>query len=557
MHTHILDLLLFIQIPLGFYEIHMEGSMRLFFVLSTWTLILLTSCQSDHSPKNKHAEIKIAFDQEPKTLDPRRATDLQTANAVQMIYEGLMRLDYHGKVVPGIAESVDLSPDQKTYTFQLRETTWSDGTPLTALDFEESWKSMLNPSFPAPNAYQLYYIKGAKAYREGNGAAEDVGIKANGPKELVVELENPTPYFLKVVSTFFYLPVSPQMRHSPNINNLEVISNGSYKLKEWKHNNELVMVKNPLYWDAKVVALDQITIIVLDENTSYKMFEMGHLDRVGSPTATLPQDAIPSLRHKQQLKIKAAAGTHWFRFNTEASPLNNAKMRKAFNMALNRKDIVKHVTQGNQIPATGVVPPSVGWKAISYYQDNDIPTAWKLFQEALVEMNIDKDSIPQITLTYVPNDRDHKIAQAVQQQWNQAFGIQVNLKSQESKIFSENVLKGAYQIASGSWYADFSDPINFLEIFKYKTNSSNRTKWENPEYIQLLDASSIESDQEKRMDYLRQAEAILMDDVPVAPLFFASFNYLESENIGGVALSDLGILDFKYAFIEDLNEATH
>lgn len=528
--------------------------MKPFFVLSSLALLLLSSCQSDNSSKSEGATIKVAFDQEPRTLDPRRGTDLQTANTLQMIYEGLMRIDYHGNVVPGIAESVDISPDLKTYSFNLRETSWSDGTPLTAKDFEDTWKSLLDPSFPAPNAYQLYYIKGAKAYKEGKGPLEDVGITTLSTRNLVVELENPTPYFLKVVSTFFYLPVSSQMLHSKNIENSEVISNGPYQLKEWKHNNELIMVKNPLYWDAKVVALDQILLIVLDENTSYKMFEMGHLDRTGSPVATLPQDAVSTLRHQHQLKIKPSAATHWFRFNTEASPMNNAKMRKAFNMALDRKAIVEHVTQGNQTPATGIVPPSVGWEPISYYHDNDIPAAWQLFQEALIEMNMDKDSIPSITLTYATTDRNHKIAQAVQQQWNTAFGINIKLQSQETKSFSENVMKGDYQIATGSWYADFSDPINFLEIFKSKSNASNRTRWENPEYIRLLDASSLESDHEKRMQFLRQAEAVLMDHMPVAPLFFASFNYLESENIGGIGLSDLGILDFKYAFIEDLSE---
>ena len=163
-------------------------------------------------------------------------------------------------------------------------------------------------------------------------------------------------------------------------------------------------------------------------------------------------------------------------------------------------------------------------------------------------MNIDKDSLPSITLTYKANDREHKIAQAAQQQWNNAFGIKINLQSQESKIFSENVSNGTYQIAAGSWYADFSDPINFLEIFKYKSNASNRTNWQNDDYIQALEASSNEQDPEKKLAYLKQAEAILMDHMPIAPLFFASFNYLENENIGGIGLSDLGILDFKYAF---------
>jgi oligopeptide transport system substrate-binding protein len=530
--------------------------MKTLYCFISTILLLLISCTQENTSQSNKAGIKIALDQEPNTLDPRLATSVEAANALHMMYEGLMRIDYQGHAAFGLAESVDQSPDLKTYTFNLRKTSWSDGTPLTAKDFEETWLSILNPSFPAPNAYQLYYIKGAQAYKEGTGSREDVGIKASSPRELVVELENPTPYFLKIVSTFFYLPVSPQMRQSQVEESAGIISNGPFKLSNWQHHNEIVFVKNPLYWDAKVVSLDEIVLTILDENTSLNMFEAGQLDRTGSPTATLPQDSIPSLHHLKQLKVKPAAATHWFRFNTEMPPMNNTKMRKAFNLALDRQAIVEHVTQGNQLPATGIVPPSVGWGNFHYYQDHDIPGAWQLFQEALTEMNIDKDSLPPITLIYIPSDRNHKIAQTVQQQWNKAFGIQVKLQSQETKMFCENEKNGNYQISTGSWYADFSDPINFLEIFKRKNNSSNRTNWENPEYIQLLDASSNENDNLKRMEHLQKAEAILIENAPIAPLFFASFNYLENENMGGVGLSVLGILDLKYAFIEDVTEAS-
>lgn len=527
---------------------------------SLWALVMLCGlvfigCQSDSVEKKHKASIKIAFNEEPTVLDPRLGTDLYTANVIQMIYEGLMRFDYQGKVVPGVAEIVDISPDELTYTFHLRDVVWSDGTPLTAKDFKESWLSALDPRFPAPNAYQFYYIKGAKAYKEKLGSVEDVGIKALNSRQLLVELENPTPYFLKLVSSYFYMPIHLSMREGKVSENGEVISNGPFKLREWKQGNELIIEKNPQYWDSKVVSIDEIELAFLDENTALKMFMMGYLDRAGSPTSTLPQDAIPSLKHEHELKIKPAAATHWMRFNTESSPLNNAKMRRAFNMALNRKAIVENVTQGGQTVAIGVVPPVLGWEhRTSYYKDNDITGAWALFQEALIDLNMDKDSLPPITLIYAANDRNHKIAQTVQQQWSKAFNIKILIQSQESKVFSENVSKGNYQIATGSCYADFSDPINFLEPFKYKTNGSNRTRWEDPEYTILLNASAREKDNEKRLVILQKAEAILMDHMPVAPLFFASFNYLESENIGGLGLSDLGLLDFKYAFIEDYAE---
>lgn len=509
--------------------------------------LIFTGCKGE-AEKHK-SSLQVAFNSEPKTLDPRLATDLQTANALHIVYEGLMRTDEQGNVIFGIAESVDISPNLKTYTFKLREANWSDGNMLTAKDFEETWKSMLDPLFPAPNAYQLYLIKGAKAYKENRGTLEDVGISSDGDRTLVVELENPTPYFLKMVSSFFYLPVSPQLRE--NRESSEVISNGPYKLRQWKHHNEIIMEKNPMYWDAEAVTLDQISLVFLDENTSYKMFESGELDRTGSPTSTLPQDAVSPLKEQQQLKIKPAFATHWIRFNVAKAPFDQSKMRKAFNLALDRRGIVDHVTQGNQKPAIGIVPPLSDWHQVFYYKDHDVTAAQTLFQEALTDMNLDKNSLPVITLYYTPSDRDHKIAQALQQQWGNILGLNIGLRALESKTFVQNVQQGDYQMALGSWYADFNDPINFLEIFKYKSNSSNRTGWENQKYIELLDASSQEGNPGQRLDILRQAEHLLMDEMPIAPLFFASFNYLENEHVKGVHLSELGILDFKYARIDD------
>jgi oligopeptide transport system substrate-binding protein len=507
----------------------------------------LGACQSENPYKNAKSAIRVAFNKEPTTLDPRKGTDLHTANVLQMVYEGLMRLDYHGDVTRGVAEIVDVSPDLKTYTFHLRDTIWSDGTKLTASDFADTWISSLSPSHPSPNANHFYYIKNAKSYQEGVAHKDDVGIKVIDSKTLVVELENPLPYFLKLVSTYFYLPTHIEMRKGINTN---IVSNGPYKLKDWKHQDELVLEKNNLYWDAKVVSVDHLIFPILDESTALKLYEQGQIDHTGSPTSTLPQDAMASLKKDHALKIQPAAGTYLFRFNTEQNPFNNVKLRKAFNAAINRKEIVDHITQGNQLPAKAMVPPLQNWKEKSYFEDNDVTKAWKLFQEGLNELNIDKDHFPEVTLTYTYSDRNHKIAQAVQQQWNKAFNLDVKLQSQESKVFSENVLKGRYQIALGSWFADFSDPISFLEIFSSKKNSSNRTNWENSEYAQLIHQSNLENSEDKRFDILRKAESILMEQLPIAPLFFASFNYIQTDEIGGVSLSDLGILDFKYAFID-------
>ena len=521
-------------------------------IIYSFFLILctLTSCKSKHSATAEGFEsgdqvVRIASAEEPTSLDPRKARDLPTATYLNMLYDGLFRLDFHGNPQPAIAESVQISPDQKIYTFKLRKTYWSNGDPLTAGDFVRTWTSILDPQFPAPNAYQFYVIKGAKAAKEGSSLLSEIGLSAPDPYTLVVELEAPLSYFQELVSTFFFFPIHSQSSAG------NVIANGPFLLRSWEPRNAFIVVKNPRYWDAHEVRLDGVIVQTLDEHTALRMFENDELDWAGSPMGTLPQDSIQTLRRQQNLQITQGAGTHWFRFNTEKPPFNNANMRKAFNLAINRKAIVEHITQGYQKPATALVPPALGLRANAYYADNDVTGAWVAFQESLAEQDLSKDDLPSVSLYYGASDRNHKIAQAVQQQWSKALSIQVNLQSLEGQLLREKLKTNDYQIAAGSWFADFNDPINFLEIFKFKSNPTNSTGWENSTYAELLNKSSSEKDKQKRNSLLEQAEKVLMEHMPVAPLFFSAFNYVKDESLLGVYFCDLGYLDFKYAFFGD------
>lgn len=509
--------------------------------------LALTSCKMNHSDVkdgfgDSDEVLRMACTDDPQTYDPRLARDLPTVTVLHMLYEGLMRISFRGKPEKALALQVDISPDLKTYTFELRKSIWANGDPVTAYDFVETWKSILDPQFPAPNAYQFFLIKNAKNCKEGTASFDQVGIKAPDDHTLVVELESPAPYFLDLVSSHFYYPTH---RASTNEN---PITNGPFKPLNWKRNNRISMIKNPSYWDAKEVRLNGIVLLVLDEHTALRMYENGELDWVGSPLGTLPQDSIQSLKHQHKLMVAPAAGTHWFRFNTDKPPFNNLNMRKAFTLSIHRNDLVDFVTQGGQKPAEAIVPPSLGLETHSYFEDHEVPAAWYAFQEALEQMKISKDELPEISLCYATNDRNHKIAQAVQQQWKTALGIDVKLENLESKIFFDRLSRKDFQMANGSWYADIRDPINFLDVFKYKTNPTNNTQWENQKYITLLDKSNREAHPTKRFNLLNKAQGILMKEFPVAPLFFGSFNYIKDAGLLGVYFSDLGYLDFKYAF---------
>lgn len=515
-------------------------------------LALASSCSNDTSHqtfsafKSQNNALQISMQDDIQSLDPRLVRDLPTVTVLHMIYDGLMHSDFHGNAVPSLAEHVEISPDFKTYTFKIRETHWSNGDIVTANDFAETWKSVLNPKFPAPNANQLYVIKGAKDAKEGKAPLEQIGIHTPDAATIVVTLESPVPYFLELLTTHFYLPVHESMRNQDPVS--EVIGNGPYKILDWKQHNELVAIKNSNHWDSNNVMLDKIVLAILEGNTALQMFQSGHLDWSGSPLGTFPPDAITSLKHHKELEIAPAAGTHWFRINTEKPPFNNVKMRKAFAVALDRQAIVEHILQGGQTAATGIVPPSFGLVEKPFFEDNNVSHAWTLFQDALNELNISIDEFPEITLSYVQNERSHKIVQAVQQQWSKAFGITIKLETYESKVLFDKIGSHDYLLALGSWFADYRDPISFLEIFKYKSNRTNNTQWENPRYIALLDESAKINDAKKRKELLIEAEKFLIDEMPVIPLYFAAFNYVKKDTVAGVYFSELGYLDFRNAY---------
>lgn len=530
----------------------MKKKLLFLFQLSLSLLLLCLGCQPSDTPRvQPTSDLRISMEAEPQTLDPRRIRDLSNVTFMHTLYEGLMRMQANGEPAPAIAESVELSPDLKTYTFHLRQTTWSNGDHLTAHDFARTWKSLLEPQFPSPNAYQFYAIKGAQAAKEGKEESLSIGVRALDDSTLVVELNQPVPYFLRLLATPFFYPVhSSILERSPEKGSLpdaELITNGPFKLEKWSRNNELSVVPNPHYWDRKNVRLDKIHFIQLDNLTALHAFQSGTLDWTGSPMSTLPADALASIKSEGQLEAQPAAGVYLLRINTEKPPLNNVNIRRALALAIDRKNLVEHVLQGGQQPAFGLIPPSF-IQGKPHFQDRDVIHARELFLKGLEEEGLTVEAFPEMTIHYSSNERNHKIAQVVQQQWKESLGIAPVLQSAESKVYFDRLKKQDYQVGIGTWFADFRDPISFLEIFKFKANGTNNTQWENPRFIALLDQSSRASDQAERTRLLLEAEGIILEEMPVIPLFFNSYNFIKNPLLEGVYFSELGYLDFKNAY---------
>ena len=508
----------------------------------------------DRSQNAQNKAVRIAFNEDAPTFDPRKARSLNSITVIRCIYEGLTRTDKDGTIQPAIATNFLVSPDLKTYTFALRDCNWSNGKPVTAHDFEYAWKTSLDPEFHAPNAYQLFVIENAKAAFDGKVSRDAIGVRALDDKTLEVKLENPAPYFLQLLDFHCFFPVCKESASltQDGANNAHLlVTNGPFSIKESKPTFEITLKKNNRYWDAEHVKLEAITLPILDETTAFNMFEGGELDWIGSPNSIIPPDAIATCKKQGTLQVAPSAGTQIIRANTEAALFTNEKMRQAFSYAIDRQGICQHIMQGGHTPAKSFVPPCMHLSKENYLQDATVVKAQSLFRSALAELGQTKEALPVPTLSYVTCERNQIIAQALQKNWKNAFDIEIALDPCESKIFYEKISKKNYQLAIGSWIADFNDPINFLTVFQYKNNGTNNTNWENSEYVKLLNESSNESDEKKRFEKLAAAEAILMKEAPIFPVYHYVYNYVKNDRLQNATLSPLGSLDLKNAYVTE------
>lgn len=503
-------------------------------------------------------ELKVNINTEPPSLNPGLAEDSTSGTVLRNVLEGLTRIGQDDKPAAAMAEDWEISEDQKTYTFNIREDAqWSNGDPVIAEDFEYAWKWALDPANQSTYAYQLYYVEGAEAANTGEGSLDDVGVKAVDEKTLEVTLANPTPYFLELTAFYTYLPVNSKIaKENPDWATdagENYTTNGPFHLAEWSHSDQITLEKSDTYWDKDAVKLDKIEMYMInDPNTELSMFDNGELDWAGSPTGALPTDAMQALKDDGRLETQAIAGVYNYKFNTTVEPLDNANIRKALTHAINRESIINNITQGEQLPAMAIVPPTMFQEnEEGYFPDNDVETAKEFLNKGLEELGLsDASELPEIKLSYNTSEAHQKIAQAVQDMWSENLGINVTLDNAEWNVFLDSVNSGDFQIARMGWLGDFNDAMNFLEMYKDADGGNNNTGWEDPEFQKLLEQSQTETDAEKRQQMLKDAEAIFMDAMPVAPIYFYTNNWVKDENLKDVFVSGLGDVQYKWAHFE-------
>lgn len=512
-----------------------------------------SSSDGNKDSGSKAKEINLAITSEPPSLHPQLATDTTSSAILINVFEGLTVSDADGKATPGMAENWDISDDKKTYTFHLRDAKWSNGDTVVAGDFEYSWKWALNPENLSEYASIFYPIKGAQAYNEGKGSADDVGIKAEDDKTLVVTLENPTPYFLELTGFKTYLPVNQKVTEANKEWYADAgenfVTNGPFKLGDWKHNDSIVLTKNADYWDASNVDIDTVNIAMVEkEATVATKFKGGELDYIGAPFQTVDLNAIDGFKKDGSLRIKDQASIYWYKFNTKDKIMSNANIRKALTLAIDRQKLIDNVTKGEQKPATGMVPVAVPnfEEDRGYMKDNDVDGAKAALEAGMKELGIKDPKDIKVNISFNTSEAHAAIAQYIQEEWKTKLGITSQLDNSEWQVYLEKINTGDYQVGRMGWVADYLDAYTFLEMFDTAKNGNNDTGWENAEYKGFLDKAIAEADEAKRIDYLKQAEAVIMKELPVAPIYYYTNLSVVKEGIKNLDPNPTGDIHLKY-----------
>ncbi|MFP3390502.1 peptide ABC transporter substrate-binding protein [Brevibacillus sp. SIMBA_040] len=489
---------------------------------------------------------------EPPTMDPGIATDASSMDMINLVFEGLTAVDRQGQMINAVAESFTNSPDFTQFHFTIRkDAKWSNGDPVTAHDFEYAIKRNLDPQTASGYAYQLFYIKGGEEFFNGTGKAEDVAVKAMDDYTLDFTLRSPTPWFRELTSFTTYYPLHKKsVEGNPKWAGeaASIVGNGPFLIDSWEHKAKLTFSKSPTYWDKANVKLDKIDIAVIeDNNTALSMFENGDVDWGGYPSFGLSPDAIGQIKDEGKLVVADNPGTKAVIFNTQKPPFTNKKIRQAFAYSIDRKMLIDNILQTGVPAAYGWVPTSMGLNPDGYFKE-DMEKAKQLLAEGMQELGLKE--FPKVTYYYDTGETDKKIAQALQDEWKKTLGINIDIRTSEWKVFNTDVQSGKYDFGIWLWGADFNDPINFLEMYKDKEGGNNVVRFDNKEYRDLLNKSYYETDPAKRKQLMFDAEKILMEEMPLAPLHFRGNAYVKNDKVKDFVIFPLGGSYFKYAYVE-------
>ena len=467
----------------------------------------------------------INIGSEVQNLDPHTVTGVPESRVLRGLLEGLTGKDATNlEPIPAAAKSWSISSDGRIYTFELQpDGRWSNGDPVTADDFIYSWRRILSPALASEYAYFLYPIQGAREYHQGQFEDFDrVGIKALDRFRLQVRLSDPTPYFLQLLDHYATFPVhrttieahgAIAQRDTAWTRPENFVGNGPYLLAKWEINRRIEIHKNPDYRAADAHRLKEIHFFPI-ENASVeeRMFRTGQLHI----SSSVPTEKIPAYRSTKShlLREHPLLSTYYFELNVNRKPLDNPLVRRALSISIDRKALVT-ILKGGQPPAYAMTPPgTAGYtppESFSYNPDE----ARRLLARAGFPGG---QGFPVLGLLYNTSEGHRRIAESVQQMWQQQLGISIELNNQEWKVYLNSRNAGNFDIARAGWVGDYPDPDTFLDLL-LSDSGNNRTGWKNPAYDRLIALSRTATDRDQRYSILFRAEQLMMEAMPVIPVY--------------------------------------
>ncbi|MBQ6772710.1 MAG: peptide ABC transporter substrate-binding protein [Synergistaceae bacterium] len=517
--------------------------------------ILVVMTASSSLAADSKSVIVFNLGADPRTIDPALNNTVDGNNVISNIFEGLVRTSFNDSPEPGCAESWEVSKNGMKWTFHLRDNLkWSDGKPITASEFRKGFLRAMNPETAALYAYYTFFIKNAKEFYNSNVDEDDVGVYAPDDKTLIIELEYTNPLTLDYIAFPIFVPARDFMNEDPSwaAKPETLISNGPFKLESWKHGDggEIVLVKNHEYWDADNVKVDKLRFVMInDSNTALAAFKSGRIDYMSS----IPSPMLPMLLKTGQAISMPALGTAFCDFNVTREPFNDPKVRRAFTLAIDRKIIIDKILMGGQRPAVAfvcdVVPGTT--EAQDFRSEGgaflperaDIEQARKLLAEAGYPNG---KNFPKVSYKYNSNPGNKSLAEALQGMWKSALGIEVELLNEEWKVFIETRIRRDYDIARDAWLMDFFDAGSILELC-ITDSAQNNTGYSNRKFDDLMRKANYEMDHVKRINYMHEAEKILMNDLPVLPIYFYSSAVMQSRRVKNIYHSPRGFVLFRGA----------
>jgi oligopeptide transport system substrate-binding protein len=494
---------------------------------------------------------------EPADLDPQVSTVYTDYNILLSLFEGLTVIDEaSSQAAPGAAERWDISNEGTVYTFHLRKNgRWSNGDPVTAQDFITAFQRILSPALASEYAYMLYPVKNAEAFNTGKLADfAQVGFRAIDPLTLEITLAHPTPYLLSLIAHQAWFPIHPptilkfgklDQRGTRWTQPGNLVGNGAFVLKEWLPNARIVVVKSETYWDAGHTRLNSVVFYPNDNiATDEKNFRAGQLH----VTYNLLPEKIPVYRKQSPspLRIDPFLETYYLHFNTTKPPLDNIKVRQALARAINREVICRVLLNGSREPAHFYTPPNTGGYTATARVPTDFDAARKLLAEAGFP---EGKGFPQIELQMFTDAINKKVAEAFQEMWRRELGINVRLIAKDFRVYLDARRTLSYQLSLSRWIGDYNDPTTYLDMF-VSGGTNNQTGWGNAEYDRLIAEAGRTLDQNARFALLQKAEAILLDEAPIAPLFFGARTFLIHMSVKGWVPSLLGIHRYQKIWLE-------